>query len=94
MRRAIDPLWAILCLTFFAPFILLIAVLIKLDSPGLVLYVPQNELEIEYHQKRSLSLDLRLTLQFLGGLITSRGKSKARGASDRELEGPLDDRSH
>ena len=40
MRRLIDLLFAILCLIFFAPLILLIAVLIKVDSQGPVLYVP------------------------------------------------------
>lgn len=41
MRRVIDVSLAIFCLTLFAPLILLIALLIKLDSPGPVLYVPQ-----------------------------------------------------
>lgn len=203
MRRAIDLLFAILCLTFFAPFILLIPVLIKLDSPGPVLYVPQmvgqhgrvfslfrfrtlsakddhpdaeqrltrtgrfirnysldhlpmllnllrgdltivgprpmeievvnfedivwrqyfmvkpglinyavlklgklwtpsrnrhpnlnQELELEYLEKRSVSLDLRLILKTLWELVTSRGNIKARGAADLDLERRLNDRSH
>jgi len=41
MRRVIDVSLAIFCLTLFLPLILIIAILIKLDSPGPVLYLPQ-----------------------------------------------------
>jgi len=41
MRRVIDVSLAIFCLTLFLPLILMIALLIKFDSPGPVLHLPQ-----------------------------------------------------
>lgn len=41
MRRFIDVLFVLLSLIITAPAIVLIAILIKLDSPGSVLYTPQ-----------------------------------------------------
>lgn len=62
MRRAVDLLVAIFCLTIFGPLILLIAVLIKLDSPEAILYMPQM---VGQHGKvfslfrfRTMSVDL------------------------------------
>jgi len=201
MRRMIDLLVAILCLTAFAPIIVLIAILIKLDSPGSVLYTPRmighqgkaftlfrfrtmltadtyleteqrltrvgkfirnysldhlpilinlligdltlvgprpmelevvdyqdktwqqyfkvkpglfnyavlkmgklwtpsrkshsmlnQELELEYLQKRSTIFDLHLIMKFLWKLITSRCNIKARGVSDPEIKHRLNNR--
>ncbi|HEU0293403.1 MAG TPA: sugar transferase [Anaerolineales bacterium] len=62
MRRAVDLLVAIFCLTIFGPLILLIAVLIQLDSPEAILYMPQM---VGQHGKvfslfrfRTMSVDL------------------------------------
>ena len=62
MRRALDLLVAIFCLTVFGPLILLIAVLIKLNSPEAILYMPQM---VGQHGKvfslfrfRTMSVDL------------------------------------
>jgi lipopolysaccharide/colanic/teichoic acid biosynthesis glycosyltransferase len=41
MRRVVDLLVAIFCLTLFGPLILLIGLLIKLDSRGPILYKPR-----------------------------------------------------
>jgi lipopolysaccharide/colanic/teichoic acid biosynthesis glycosyltransferase len=41
MRRIIDLLVSVLCLIIFSPLTLLIAVLIRLDSQGSVLYTPR-----------------------------------------------------
>lgn len=41
MRRAVDLLVAVGCLVIFAPLIVLIAALIRLDSPGAILYSPR-----------------------------------------------------
>ena len=41
LKRLFDLAWALFWLIVTAPVILVIAILIKLDSPGPVLYVPQ-----------------------------------------------------
>ena len=203
MRRAVDLLVAIFCLTAFGPLILLIAVLIKLDAPEPILYTPQmvgqygkvfflyrfrtmsldrrdldaeqrltrigrfirnysldhlpmlinllrgdltlvgprpmevevvdfqdktwqqyftvkpglinyavlkmgklwtpsrsshpnlnQELELEYLQKRSVNFDLRLILKSLWRLITSRGNIKSRGVVDPEIERRMNNGPH
>ena len=61
MRRAIDLLVAISCLTVFGPLILLIAILIKLDSGGAILYKPrmvgQYGKEFSLFRFRTMSMD-------------------------------------
>lgn len=190
MRRAIDIVVSILCLVLLLPIFLLVAILIKLDSAGLVLYTPRmvghdgksfslyrfrtmsdgrltrigtflrhysidhlpmlinllrgdltligprpmevhlvnlqdstwqryfeakpgifnyavlklgrlwtpsrashptlnQELELEYLQKRSLKEDWKLFLDSLHSLIKSRGNIKARGDVDREMDDRL-----
>ena len=41
MRRVIDLLVGVFCLTLLAPLLLIIAILINIDSSGPILYVPQ-----------------------------------------------------
>ena len=61
MRRAIDLLVAIFCLVVFGPLILLIAVLIKLDSNGAILYRPkmigQHGKQFSLFRFRTMSMD-------------------------------------
>lgn len=45
-----------------------------------------QELELEYRQKRSPALDLHLFVEFLHVLMTSHGNVKARGEPDAEVE--------
>jgi len=51
------------------------------SHPGL-----NQELELEYLQKRSTIFDLRLMMKFLWAFITSKGNIKARGQPDPDLE--------
>lgn len=45
-----------------------------------------QELELEYQQKRSAALDLHVVLEFLQAFLASCGNVKARGKPDAEFE--------
>ena len=48
-----------------------------------------QELELQYRQKRSVVRDVQLVFQFLWALIASGGNVKARGKPDRDVENKL-----
>jgi lipopolysaccharide/colanic/teichoic acid biosynthesis glycosyltransferase len=59
----------------------------KLWTPGRMGHPTLNqELELEYLQKRSIGLDLHLVIESLRSLITSGGNIKARGEPDPEIK--------
>ena len=53
-----------------------------------------QELELEYLQKRSTFFDLGLLGRFIGTLIKSRGNVKARGVADPEAERRVNGNQH
>jgi sugar transferase EpsL len=48
-----------------------------------------QELELEYLQKRSARFDLGVVLNFVMALVRSRGNIKARGEPDREVKNKI-----
>lgn len=87
-----DPVWQRYCQIKPGLFNYAILKLGKLWTPSRE-HSPRlnQELELEYHQKRSARLDLQLLIQYLRAFFSSSGNIKMRGKPDADAESRLND---